>query len=253
MKKYHNIFEAIEQDDMEGVRAFLPKHLNDHGYNGITPLHSACYYGNAEMAKMLIDSGADVNAANLEGGTPLRDACVYDSLELVDMLIQAGADVNRRDTEIGNTPLFHMNSIDVAKALINAGADVNARNDNGSTPLHCACVWAGLDVIKLLVESGAELNAQSVSNNTALHYICEATDATDFEAVYYLVKAGARYDIKNNKGETALDVLKQQVEYMQFRNVLNQQQEQRVLGFISTLENSLAADSDSASDFTYEI
>ena len=67
-----------------------------------TPLHMAICYGHLELANLLIEHEADVNAKNTQGETPLHLAICYGHLELANLLIKHGADVNaknkRRDT-----------------------------------------------------------------------------------------------------------------------------------------------------------
>ena len=93
-----------------------------------TPLFRAL---SAEMAKLLIAHGADVNARNYEDETPLF---MISSAEVAEVLIAHGADVNARNYE-GETPLFRTSSVDVAKVLLSHGADINAVNSYGVSML----------------------------------------------------------------------------------------------------------------------
>jgi len=64
-----------------------------------TPLITAASYGDAEVAKVLIDAGADVNARSapdsggVPGGTALLHAAVFGMTEVLDLLVEAGAAV----------------------------------------------------------------------------------------------------------------------------------------------------------------
>lgn len=75
-----------------------------------------------------------------------------DRAEVVRLLLAAGADVNARDAEGDTALLFcHMN-LELASLLLRAGADPNVRNHGGDTPLHLA----GSDEMqRLLIEHGA--------------------------------------------------------------------------------------------------
>lgn len=62
--------------------------------DGYTPLHRACYNNNVEIAKLLIQYGADVNARTEFEWTPLHSAARWSNAECVALLLQYGADVN---------------------------------------------------------------------------------------------------------------------------------------------------------------
>ena len=54
-----------------------------------TPLHSAAQEGETDVAKTLIELGADVNCLHEEGGdTPLHIAASHGSSEVVDLLLE---------------------------------------------------------------------------------------------------------------------------------------------------------------------
>jgi ankyrin repeat protein len=57
-----------------------------------------------EIARLLIDAGADLKAKNSFGGTPLHEAANRGQAEIAELLIAKGADVNARD-QFGRTPL----------------------------------------------------------------------------------------------------------------------------------------------------
>jgi uncharacterized protein len=62
-----------------------------------TPLHCAAFWGRDEIAKMLIDAGADVNALNERKSTPLHEADRTGSMTIAKLLLAHGADLSARD------------------------------------------------------------------------------------------------------------------------------------------------------------
>jgi hypothetical protein len=59
---------------------------------GSTPLISAAVFGKTEIARALIEAGADVNFKNNDGSTALHSAAFLCRLEIVEMLLENGAD-----------------------------------------------------------------------------------------------------------------------------------------------------------------
>ena len=86
-----------------------------------------------EMAQMLIDMGADLNAQS-SLGTPLMNAVTNVwNMEIVEMLIKAGADLNVTYKN-GKTALFYAQASgndDIIKLLIDSGADTTIQDNEG--------------------------------------------------------------------------------------------------------------------------
>jgi ankyrin repeat protein len=61
-----------------------------------TPLHAAAAGRSAEVAKLLIDCGASLNARQNGGWTPLHAAAQNGDVELARTLLECGADVTLR-------------------------------------------------------------------------------------------------------------------------------------------------------------
>jgi len=57
-----------------------------------------------DLARLLIDRGANVNCRGEEGGTPLHEAAGNGNLDLAKLLIEHGANINAKDDH-GKTPL----------------------------------------------------------------------------------------------------------------------------------------------------
>ena len=74
-------------------------------YSG-TALMWAAFDGQKEIAQMLIDAGADVNAKDADGSTVLMHAVSGGERETVKLLLDAGADVNARDDRYHGTALM---------------------------------------------------------------------------------------------------------------------------------------------------
>lgn len=138
-----NIFEAAATGRIERVRELLkkdPSLVHAWSPDGWTALH--LNFNNLEMAKLLIESGADlnVNSRNTLNATPLQGAAANNWIELAKMYLAHGANVNCR-SEGGGSPLHEAAGngfLDFARMLIEHGADVNQKDDSGRTPLEIA-------------------------------------------------------------------------------------------------------------------
>lgn len=123
--------------------AIYGAYMSEEGFKTEGGIHFTPYH--IESIKLLIASGANVNARDENGNTPLHQASMSfrgftDLPEIIRILIAAGAKVDARNNE-GATPLMRAascNAVENAEALIAAGADVNAKDNGGGTPLDYA-------------------------------------------------------------------------------------------------------------------
>jgi ankyrin repeat protein len=143
---------------------------------GWTPLHLAAMDAREDIAKMLINEGAEVNARGTSYGFTPLDLSVTpsdQSLPLIELLLDAGADVNAEGPFGGWTPLHkaaNLRNLRAAQLLLNRGANANARDERGETPLHLAAVTGEVGMVKLLLIRGAEVNRKQNEGLTALDY-----------------------------------------------------------------------------------
>lgn len=125
--------------------------------------------GNVTELTRALDSGVPVNARDAQGNTPLMLAAIYAEAPAV-------------------------------KLLLSRGAEVNVTNCDGVTPLMRAATDA--EKVRLLLERGAEVNARAASGNTAL--MLAARPARSHDAVERLLASGAKPNVTNNWGSSAL-------------------------------------------------
>jgi ankyrin repeat protein len=154
-----NIFEATATGRVARVKELLkqnPELVHAFSPDGWTPLH--LNFNNLEMAKLLIDSGADLNlnSKNKLNATPLQGAAASNWIDLAKLYLSRGANVNCRSEE-GGSPLHEAAGngfLEFARLLIDNGADVNQKDDNGKTPLTIALEYKKPELEKLLREHG---------------------------------------------------------------------------------------------------
>jgi ankyrin repeat protein len=148
--------------------------------DGITPLMDACVKDNLEIAEILVENGANVNATTEKNKTALLLAGTRHYSRIVKFLLENGADpnikMNKMTTSPGMTALHAGTySMDVVRLLVEKGADVNALmqnkdEHNGKTPLMIACEGNKKDIVKYLCEHGADPNITDRNGKKASDY-----------------------------------------------------------------------------------
>ena len=138
------IYSAVRQNNVERARALVRNKHADVQWrdnDGNTALTAAVNEQNQTLVTMLLQAGANPNAANYHGATPLAWAAYPDNdgtdsnPALVARLLAAGADPNIQDLQ-GETPLFWavaQGNIEVLNMLLEAGAKQLLKNAEGKT------------------------------------------------------------------------------------------------------------------------
>lgn len=167
-----------------------------------TPLITAASYGDAEVARVLIDAGADLearaaaDAGGVPGATALRHAAVFGMTEVVDVLVAAGARVHGVEEAAAagdatgwlsaDTPLHARiralvmaadhQRLAVIDQLVQAGTPVDADDEVwGRQALRLAAQGGRVGSVRRLLERGADPNRRDVTRNwTALDWCRDA-------------------------------------------------------------------------------
>jgi ankyrin repeat protein len=140
-----NLFESCALGRLDRVVQILAEDggaPRSYSPDGHTPLGLACFFGHREIVRLLIEKGADVNAAskNAQRVAPLHAATARQDAEIVEVLLKAGADPNRHQ-EAGVTPLHEAAAAGqdaIARLLVARGARRDARAEDGRTPADLA-------------------------------------------------------------------------------------------------------------------
>lgn len=176
------------------------KSRDTRGKSGLTPLHLvAGYWGSSDMARFLIDNGADLNAKDSVGDAPLHAAFRANNSKMVRLLIDKGADINAIDRS-GNTPLHSAvlkGDVEMARLLIDKGADMSPRRKHGSWPLTEASRKGHLDVVRLLIDHGASVNLPE--DDLGSEPLVTAAENGHLEVVRLLVDEGANVNGKGSR------------------------------------------------------
>jgi ankyrin repeat protein len=148
---------AVDGDQPEIVALLLRAGANPNwgdAHFSVTPLIQAAEKGRLECARLLVQTGADVNQADSLGRTPLIVAAERGVIRQL---------VTEEDWErYGDSPnlagsclITDENAREIVELLIAAGADVNARDERGNTPLSNAAGMGREEICRVLRAAGA--------------------------------------------------------------------------------------------------
>ena len=125
-------------------------------------LSDAVLMGDLVAAQALIDAGIDLQEldtrpgiAGNNGRMPLNHAALRNNVDMIDLLLDAGADINAANRS-GFAPLHHAaegDSVEAAQRLIERGADLDLKNIRGMTAADVATVTEHEAVLKILEEA----------------------------------------------------------------------------------------------------
>jgi hypothetical protein len=189
--------------------------------DGDTPLTLAVRYGRADMVKLLLERGADLDAKGEMGKTALHRAVERGSEEVLRLLLD-----QRPSLELKNlqdlTPLqlaVNDGQVKLAQELLQAGASPNVRFErkgvaavnahgspaqlegDGKTPLHWAVQWGLASLVQPLLEAKANVNAKDNYGITALHL---AIGQRSKDIMKMLLAQAAEVNAKDRQGNTPL-------------------------------------------------
>ncbi|WP_342835741.1 ankyrin repeat domain-containing protein [Candidatus Lucifugimonas marina] len=200
-----SLHTAAEKNDVEMARALIARgedvnEKEDHypDGDGDTPLILASYSNSINVARLLVEAGADIDAQNWGKSTALEAAFLNDSLEVARFLMEIGASGVSSETVLHKAALS--NSIKIVRLLIDTGADIDARltdldvswvNNIGNSPLHSAVRGSALDTMRMLIDAGADIQARNDQDETPLSI---AAEKRHHKMVDMLIEHGAITD-----------------------------------------------------------
>lgn len=174
---------------------------------GNTALLYACQGNEFAIATLLLDHNADPNNYDQTSASPLYWALAYQMEPLAIHLIKKGANVNAISTETGQTVLMasFINELpEVGNLLIAKGANVNTINKkDGQTALMAAAAHNYVATTKLLLEKGADVNIVARNTYSALG-MAAGNDSDDVRIPNMLLERGALINHPMDIGFTAL-------------------------------------------------
>ena len=206
-----NLHEACARGDLDSVKRLINEGASIHRACLTTPLYHALR-GNPtspwhmggkhklEVARYLIEHGADVNFERWSDGTSglLTNFCETGPIEVVEFLLDHGAEANV--AALNYTCQGRCRSVELCQLLLDHGAPVDPPVQPPShTPLWYTCISHTVDSVKLaafLLDRGADINRMksTASGHPASGYLGAACAASHVAMAQLLLDRGADAD-----------------------------------------------------------
>jgi ankyrin repeat protein len=150
-EKLENIIEGAIYGDLEMTKEAIINGINpETEYRGFTSLRWAVQEGHFEVARLLIEYGADLENREKENGFSIFDTAVGECSNTANLETQ----------------------INIVQLLIDKGVDINGKTANGSV-LHTACAYGMKEVVELLLRNGISINIKDSDSRFAIDYAAE--------------------------------------------------------------------------------
>ena len=157
------MYRAIRDNDLGALRALITKDdVDNKDAAGLTPLVEAVAFGSAEAVRLLLDAGANVQAASdCAGVTPLHVAARSGDCTAAPRSRRT----RQRQDDGWRDPALHRGgangtSLPIVSLLLDRGAMVDEAESRGVTPLVAASGAGNLDAARVLISHGANVNAR---------------------------------------------------------------------------------------------
>jgi len=208
MDGFSPLYIAVVNNQKHIVEYLVSKGVNIDEKNGQqenTALVKACFDGSLDIAKVLVDAGANMNLKTKDKISPLLYAVEYKHKHIVEYLISKGVNIDEKNGQVENTALIKAcenGSLDIAKVLVDAGANINLKSKAGFAPLYMAVDKKHKPIVEYLISKGVNVNEKNGLDNGSALYLASYNGS--LEIVTMLVDAGADVHLKPIHGYSPL-------------------------------------------------
>ncbi|MCF2947830.1 ankyrin repeat domain-containing protein [Paraglaciecola aquimarina] len=196
------LLRATVANDINKVKQLLSQgaEANINNRYAISPLYVAALNGNAHIAKLLIDAGANTSHKIAGNETILMRAARTGHGDLVKLLIDQQVDIHLVDSRNQNALMWAAaeGHLEVVNILITAGADINAKAQGEFHALAFAARQGHMAVVKAIVEAGFDVNTPMYHDRRGRRFAKSGSSALilaiengHFELAEYLLTKGA--------------------------------------------------------------
>eukprot|EP01132_Coremiostelium_polycephalum_P000749 gene749-927_t len=239
------LHSAVYNRNIEEVLclASLETDVNLQDEWGKTALHVAAYNQDVAIMECLLDKGAKVNLTDGTGRTALQIGAIKGNTQMMALLFEKGTDTMAAvnisvSADVGRTALqtaIASGNQEMVALLLRYGADVNLQDQAGYTALHLAADKGYVEIVRLLLVGKVDMGSKDHFQETALDIAIKRKkwevlllfasklgvnlqyqhDQTmlhiaayhgDLEFVSGLLCLGAKVNVKDHLGRTALQI-----------------------------------------------
>jgi ankyrin repeat protein len=212
--RYGHGDKGTEKERLEQLRLLISESIPQVDWSatdrkGRTPLHLTCAHDRnySEIAKFLLQHGANLNVLDSNETAPLLDAAAENSEKLVQILLQCDR-TNISFTGPNLRTALHKAAwrghLAIADKLLKHDPSiVDLPDKDGYTPLHDACRQDKAAMVEKLILAEANVTARTNGRSTPLHL---AAQSNALGAAGVLLRAGASTTARNGANQTPADV-----------------------------------------------
>lgn len=200
---YSNLHKAALKGYLD-----IAKHLVNHGADmGIdnnpeemSALYLASYKGHIDLAEFFMQRGASLSTELEDGYTPLHGAAMGGQTEMCEFLLKHGAKI-RSEGKV--TPLHAAaasGNLAVAEYILEIGVNVQVEYHQGFTPLHAAIGEKQTEMVEFLLKHGADPNSTHSAGKSPLYEetpLFGCVLGGHCNVTEYLIDQGADLQIQN--------------------------------------------------------
>lgn len=193
------LITAVAYQDLDKVKSLVEAGVDINFQEesaGATALIMSAMYNFGDIARYLIEKGADITIKNNTGHTALM-AAAGSSEEVFDLLVANGADMSVKLEDGTSAFMLSISGVmsdfvglDNAKKLLENGADVDESFLSGPAEGYTCLMMAARnqrpDIVEFLADNGANVNAKAANGNTPLSLAQEEEDQKMIELLKQL-------------------------------------------------------------------
>ena len=197
------LFGAVKSDDIQGIKSLIQSGANINAQeieNGYTPVMYAIKYNKIKALRSLILNGADLQKTNLQGQTALHVATISGNGQAIEVLLAARIDATIRDKK-GNRASEYMKS-----SMKNTAVIMAANYQDMNKALIDFVGLSAYEAVQYTLQHGAKIDTKDDIGADGDTPLIIAIKCQDVKMISLLLNSGAKLDVQNKKKQTPMQI-----------------------------------------------